>query len=160
MAVNRGKQFEEIIRASFLAVPNVSVDRLADPTSGYLGIRNVSDFIVYKNPNQYYIECKSVHGNTMPFSNITKNQWDGMLEKSKIDGVYAGVIVWFIDHDKTWYIDIQWLEYARKYNQKSVNVVKPWSGLEWLAIHGEKKRIFFDYDMGQFFDDIKFLHSM
>ena len=43
MSTNRGKQFEEVIRESFLKVDNTSIVRLPDPVQGYLGIRNISD---------------------------------------------------------------------------------------------------------------------
>ena len=92
MAINRGKDFEKVIKEAFEKVPGVSIDRLHDQMNGFAGSANISDFIMYKYPHEYYIECKSVHGNTLPFSNISKNQWNGMLEKSKIDGVFAGVM--------------------------------------------------------------------
>ena len=94
MSVNRGKDFENVIKRSFEKVEGVSIDRLHDQTTGFKGSRNICDFIVYKEPYEYYIECKSVHGNTLPFSNITDNQWTGMLEKSRIEGVFAGLICW------------------------------------------------------------------
>ena len=85
MAISRGKDFEKVIKECFELVPNTSVDRLHDQMNGFAGSTNICDFIVYHNPLIYYIECKSVHGNTLPFSNITKNQWQGLLAKSKID---------------------------------------------------------------------------
>ena len=38
---NRGKDFEKSIESCFKAVPNVSVDRLPDPMSGYSGVKNI-----------------------------------------------------------------------------------------------------------------------
>ena len=92
MSVNRGKQFESVVRSAFEKVPNVSIDRLHDQTTRFKGSQNICDFIVYKEPYEYYFECKSVHGASLPFSNITETQWNGLLEKSKIEGVFAGVI--------------------------------------------------------------------
>ena len=110
MAVNRGKDFEDVIKNSFLKLDNVSIDRLHDQTNGYKGSSNISDFIVYKYPHQYYFECKCCYGNTLNFHNITDNQRKGLLEKSNIDGVIAGIIVWFIDHDTTYFMPIQIIE--------------------------------------------------
>lgn len=167
MAVNRGKQFEEVIKESFLKVPNVCVTRLPDPTQGYLGIRNISDFIVYKYPHQYFIECKSVHGNTLPFSNITENQWQGMLEMSKIKGVIAGVICWWIDLDVTRFIPIYALQRIKDTGEKSIRYDRKYEFRKFVAfgdvrlydpliyIVGKKKRVFFDYDMSQFFDEVE-----
>ena len=153
MAKNRGKQFEEVIRECFEAVPNTGVIRLPDPTNGYLGIRNISDFIVYHYPYQYFIECKSVHGNTLPFSNITENQWNGMLKMSKIKGVIAGIICWWIDKDVTKFIPIQMLQCMRDKTAKSIRYdILACSGYYTTEIIGKKKRVFFDYDMQQFFE--------
>lgn len=43
MAQNRGKQFEEVIRKAFEKVPNVSIDRLHDQTTGFIGSQNICD---------------------------------------------------------------------------------------------------------------------
>lgn len=163
MAENRGKQFEEQIKKSFERVKGVSVDRLHDQTTGYLGSTNICDFIVYKKPYEYYIECKSVHGNTLPFSNITDTQWDGLLEKSKIEGVFAGVICWWIDKDVTKFIPIQTLQELKSLGYKSVRYdagipdYLNYADSEYcmVEIQGEKKRVFFDYDMKELLDDIQ-----
>ena len=153
MSENRGKQFENIIKTAFLKVPGVSIDRLHDQMTGYkVTSANVCDFIVYKYPYEYYIECKSVYGNTLPFSNITDNQWRGMLEKSKIDGVFAGVIVWFINHDVTKFIPIQELQNLKNTGFKSIRYDTPNGYI--TDIKGTKKRVFWDYDMTTFFKEV------
>lgn len=162
MAVNRGKQFENVIRKAFERVPGVSIDRLHDQTTRYKGTSaNICDFIVYKEPYEYYIECKSVHGNTLPFSNITETQWNGLLEKSKIEGVSAGIICWWIDWDITLFIPIQILEDEKvNFGKKSIRFdilfdidgyVQEDKYIPLLEIKGKKKRVFFDYDMEEFF---------
>ena len=158
MAINRGKQFEEIIRQCFERVPNTSVIRLPDPTNGYLGIRNISDFIVYHYPHQYFIECKTVHGNTLPFSNITDNQWNGMLEVSKIRGVIAGVICWWVDKDVTLFIPIQAMEERKRMQDRhSIRFDEGMnSGLECYELAGKKKKVFFDYDMLDFIERVSY----
>ena len=151
---NRGKQFETIIKESFEKVPGVSVVRLHDQTTGYLGSSNHCDFIVYKKPYEYHIECKSVHGNTLPFSNITETQWNGLLEKSKIEGVFAGVICWWTQKDKTVFIPIQTLELMKTVGMKSVryDAIDDCDGdTDMIEIEGKKKRVFFDYSMEEFF---------
>ena len=160
MAQNRGKQFEEVIKEAFLTVPNTSVVRLPDPVQGYLGYRNICDFIIYHYPNQLFIECKSVHGGTLPFSNITDNQWQGLLEMSKIDGVIAGVICWWIDKDVTAFIPISVLRDLKELGHKSVSYQWDKYAIEdngncvrIREIHGKKKRVFFDYDMEGFLNE-------
>ena len=121
MDENRGKKFEQVIRDAFEKVPNTLVVRMPDPTMGYLGVRNFCDFFVFRSPYLYCIECKSIHGNTFPFSNITKNQWEGLLEADKIEGIIAGVIVWWVDHDITGFLDIGDLAVMKEmYNTKSI----------------------------------------
>ena len=153
MGINRGKQFEGIIKDAFMKLSDVSIDRLHDQMTGYkVTSANICDFIVYKKPYEYYIECKSVHGNTLPFSNITDNQWRGLLEKSKIEGVKAGVICWFIDKNVTLYIPIQTLETMKNLGKKSVRYDE--ISLDCVVIPGKKKRVFFDYDMEVFFNEV------
>lgn len=162
MAQSRGKDFEHIIRDAFESVPGVSIDRIPDQTMGFKGACNISDFIVYKEPYEYYIECKTVHGNTLPFSNISTNQWQGMLEKSKIPGVFAGVICWWVDRDVTRYIPIQLLNAEKRIGSKSIRYDYGFAYfnestckvLPPIDIQGKKKRVFFDYDMEVFFNEI------
>lgn len=169
MAQNRGKQFEEVIRKAFEKVPNVSIDRLHDQTTGFVGSQNICDFIVYKEPYEYYIECKSVHGNTLPFSNITDTQWNGLIEKSCIEGVFAGIICWWIDKDVTKFIPINVLWDMRNDGHKSIRYnyehpdflcsIDEETGDVYdniVTLRGKKKRVFFEYDMEEFLSEIQF----
>lgn len=179
MAVNRGKKFEDIIKEAFEKIPDVSVVRLHDQTTGYLGSSNHCDFIVYKKPYEYHIECKSVHGNTLSihsipkpdkhgvlhgfYGNITDKQWEGLLEKSKIKGVFAGIICWWIDKDITRFIPIQILQCEKDDGMKSIRYDAD-LGIGYqdeyqfspvIDLKGKKKRVFFDYDMDDFFHQIE-----
>lgn len=168
MAVNRGKQFEGIIQQCFEKVSNTSVVRLHDQTTGYIGSSNHCDFIVYREPIECHIECKSVHGNTLSihsipkpdkhgvlhgfYGNITDTQWEGLLEKSKIPGIVAGIICWWIDKDITKFIPITTLQtlYDNGYKSINYNLIS----LPQIKIHGIKKRVFFDYDMESFLQEV------
>lgn len=164
MAVNRGKEFEECIRKSFLKVSDVSVDRLPDQMNGYKGGNNICDFIVYSYPYQYYIECKSVHGNTLSiysndekrrYGNISNKQWEGLLEKSFVYGVVAGIICWWVDRGVTLFIDIRALETMRCSGYKSIRYDDDkWTNLIF-PLKGTKKRVFYDYDMKDFLKTIE-----
>lgn len=158
MAVNRGKQFEEQIREAFERVPHTTVTRLIDPQNGYAGVRNICDYIVYHYPTQFFIECKSCYGNTLSihsndqkkkYGAITNNQWEGLEEKSKIKGVVAGYMIWFIDHDRTIFVPAQSMIVHRELGEKSYNIAKQWDS-DYIEIPGEKKRVLFDYDMTGF----------
>ena len=168
MSMNRGKEFEQQIKESFEKVGDTSVYRLYDTMGGMSGIANVSDYIIYRYPYQYFIECKtilkgntlSIHGNDpkRKYGNISNTQWEGLLAMSKIKGVHAGIICWWIEKDVTRYIPIQLLENWRYLGQKSVRYdfeeVGYQDGDKWcpaMDIEGEKKRVFFNYDMNAFF---------
>lgn len=165
MAVNRGKQFEDVVREAFEKVPGVSIDRLHDQTTKFKGTSaNICDFIVYREPYEYYIECKSVHGNTLSihsndpkhkYGNISNTQWEGLLEKSKIEGVTAGIICWWVDKDVTLFLPIQILNQFKRVGNKSVRYdINEYIG-NVIEIKGKKKRVFFDYDMEEFLNEIQ-----
>lgn len=164
MAVNRGKKFEDVIREAFEKVPGVSIDRLHDQTTKFKGTSaNICDFIVYREPYEYYIECKSVHGNTLSihsndpkhkYGNISNTQWEGLLEKSKIEGVTAGIICWWVDKDVTLFLPIQILNQFKRVGNKSVRYdINEYIG-NVIEIKGKKKRVFFDYGMEGFLDEL------
>ena len=162
--VNRGKDFEGQVHAGFSKIDGVSIDRLPDPMAGYAGVRNICDFLVYKYPTQYYIECKSCYGNTLSihsndpkkkYGAITNNQWEGLLEKSKIPGVRAGIVVWFIDHDVTFWYDIRLLQECKDYGMKSISWANSLGHNNLCQIiAGQKRRVLFDYDFIPFFKEI------
>ena len=160
---NLGKGFEDAVRESFEKIPNVSIDRIPDQLSKFKGSTNICDFVVYKYPTQFYIECKSVHGNTLSIYSVPKkgkdgklhgfhgdirdNQWDGLIEKSKINGVVAGILCWWVDYDETWFIPMWLLADAYVNGDKSINLRHPYCQGYWTHIYGTKKRVYFDYDM-------------
>ena len=155
--VSRGKEFETVIRKALLSVPGVSVIRLHDQTSGFYGSKNECDLIAYRYPYQYCLELKSVHGNTLPFANITEFQWQSRLQMSKVPGVRAGIICWWVDRDTTKYVPIETLEIMRENNSKSVSY--HFNDLPMLEIHGKKKRVFYDYDLERFFTEVDNVYS-
>ena len=164
MNVSRGKDFEGCVQASIeqLDQPNdhVSILRLYDPQGGQLGVSNPCDFIAYKRPQEYWLECKSTHANTLSiytapnpkkkkYGAFSNTQWEEMLKASKKD-IVAGAVVWWIAHDVTKFIPIQELEKIRNTGAKSIryDLDIPNS----LIIKGRKKRIYFDYDFSEFFE--------
>lgn len=136
------------------------IERLKDTQSKQKGNNNPSDFIAYKKPYLYYIECKTTQRGTLPFSNI--RQWDNLIERSKIEGVWAGVVCWFVNHDITVWIDIQLLQKLKELGYKSIAyhcsfVLESIAGLEnhWGRLVGRKKRVLYHYEMQPFFNEIE-----
>ena len=91
------KNFELKVKEDWLKLPNSTIERLYDPVGGYNGVRNISDFIAYAYPQIWFIECKTIKGNTFPFSNLS--QYERLLGKKGIKGVRAGAIIWFYEKD-------------------------------------------------------------
>lgn len=159
MSVNRGKQFEEQVRLGLEAVPDTNVVRLIDPQAGFAGVSNVCDFIAYRFPRQFMIECKSCYKNTLSihtnnpknkYGAISNTQWEGLLEASKKKGVVAGVLIWYIDHDETIFVPIRILQQLRDEGEKSVNIKDKTKLLGSWIIPGKKRRVLFDYDFTSF----------
>ena len=150
MGVNRGKQFEEQIKKAFERYSDtfVSIDRFPDPSAGYAGVKNICDFAVYSYPYMLYLECKSVHGNTLNFNNITENQWNGLLKKGTLYGVAAGILVWFIDRDVTAFVPIQEFQRLKDEGYKSLNVKQINANeVQHEIIPGQKKRVLYEYNI-------------
>lgn len=89
---SRGKKFEDRFRADWQeSVPDSLCYRLYDTMGGFKSIANVCDFICYKYPNIFLIDCKSIQGNTLPFSDL--RQYNQMLEYKNIKGIHIGFVV-------------------------------------------------------------------
>lgn len=151
MAQNRGKDFEGVIRKAFNDVSGCTIDRLPDQTNGFAGGSNICDFIAYKYPNIFYLECKSCHGNTFPLSNITDKQRKGLIEKDEIPGTISGVIVWWVDRDTTKFIPIRDIKNMVYSDIKSIR----FDAEIGINIPGKKKRVFFDYDIKTFLEEVQ-----
>lgn len=153
MAINYGKKFEAVIRQAFEKLHNVSIDRIHDQTTKYKGSQNICDFIVYREPYEFYFECKSIHGNTFPLSNITDTQYKGLLNKSQINGVFAGIIIWWIDKDTTKYIPIELIQALKREGVKSIRYDFTLFNKPLRDIPGKKLRTFFNYNMEEFLNE-------
>lgn len=146
MAINRGKQFEEKFKRDWLlTVPNSLCYRLYDVTNGYKSIVNACDFICYKQPFIYLIDCKSTQGNILPFTDI--RQFEQMCKYYPIEGVKIGVMWWSIKNDKVVWIPISTLIQLKKDDKKSFNIKMLADNTYYaLNIPSYKKRVFLDSD--------------
>ena len=104
-----------------------------------------------------YLECKSCHGNTFPLSNITQTQWNGLLEKDLFQGVYVGVMIWWIDKDVTMFIPASAMQMYEDDGNKSV----PYKNFPYSSyiIPGKKRQILYDYDMTEFLEVMCHVHE-
>lgn len=145
MAYNYGKKFEEKFKSDWLKLDNSDCVRLKDIMSGYKKIKNVCDFICYLRPNTFYLDCKSLEGNTFNFSKLT--QWDDMVKHMNKPGVNVGAIIWFIDHKVVCYVPIEEFVRLKKLGYKSIHIkmVDDYN-FNVYRIPGVPKRLFIDSD--------------
>lgn len=145
MAVSYGKQWEQKVKEDFLKLSDSTIDRLYDVTTGYRTLSNVSDFIGYKMPNIFYLEAKSVRGNTFPLTNLT--QYEKLKPKVGIPGVRVGILLWFMEHDKCLYVPISTITQLKKDNKKSINIkMIEENKYNIYVVPSVKKRVFLDCD--------------
>lgn len=157
MGVNRGKAFENVLHTQFNELPTIVTIRLYDVTTGYKNQNNICDFVVYDNGTLNLFELKAIHGNTLNFkSHIRENQWDGLLAETFKPGVNAGIICWFIDCDKTYFIDIFYLQELKQKGEKSFNINKHTNSIFVQELVGTKKRIYFKYNLKKFLEEISY----
>ena len=155
MAQNYGKAFEkkfwEDWQSSF---PFSFIYRLHDQVTGYKETsKNPCDFVAYDYPLFFMIECKSTKGNTFNFGKL--RQFDLMKSYIGIKGLYAGVVIWFIDHYKVCWVPIEEVKRLKAEGYKSINVsMIDDEKYKVCSLPSAKKRIFLDtnyhkiYDMG------------
>ena len=122
MAIDRGKQWEKIIKDSWgTTFPESFIIRLYDSTNGYFATSsNPCDFIGYVYGQLYLIEAKSSGGNTWSIVNF--RQYDKLMSYSGLNGVHPGVLIWFTEKQKVIWVPIEEIELMIKDGLKSVNV--------------------------------------
>jgi recombination protein U len=140
---SRGKEFEKRIKEALDKVDGMYAQRLYDSQAM---TSYPSDFIAYKYPNLYLIECKS-HLGRLPLSCISENQWKYMTSLSKLRGISAYVIVWFVDYNITKLFDITYLNECKGSGIKSIK----YDDENGKVIKAKKKRTYFNYDLNNVF---------
>lgn len=145
MAVNRGKSFESRFKEDWIRTVSKCIDRIYDVVSGNKTISNISDFIGFKEPNIFYLECKSTHENTFNFHKLS--QYDKLVKKVGIPGVRSGVVIWFEEHDRVLYVPIKTIKQMKEDGLKSVNIrTIDSSDYRFIDIPSTKLRVFLESD--------------
>ena len=143
-----GKKFEDQFKENWLdTVKDSWIYRLFDTMGGYSGIANVCDFIGFKSPLLFLIECKEHKGNTFPFSAFRQYQQMSDTYKKNITGLVAGVVLWLSDHDKVIWVPITTFDKIKSEDGKSFNI-KMLDNPEYqcLELPSVKKRKFLNTD--------------
>ena len=145
MSLNRGKQFENQFKIDWQkAFPQSICLRLPDQQSGYYGTsQNICDFICYNNGIIYFLECKSHKNNTFPISNL--RQYPKMIPFQGKKGARVGILLWFIDHQKVYYIPIKTISKMIQDKLKSINI-KTIDSYRVFEIPSQVKRVLLSSD--------------
>lgn len=143
---NMGKRFEQDFLSSFKEARNVSIDRFYDVWGNRKNISNVSDYVAYKFPHQYYFELKSYEGDYIPLSALSYRQYTGLLTKSKIDGVIAGALLNFrTETPQTFFVSIENIEAMRLSGVGGINIEK--ASQVGYEVSSKLKRTRYVYDV-------------
>lgn len=119
--INLGKEFETRFKLDWVRTfPNGTITRLYDVTSGYKSMSTISDFICYNYPYQFFIECKTHKGASLPFDVIT--QYDKLTTVVGVPGVRSGVLVWLYEKDKVFYVPVATITKMKLSNEKSIGI--------------------------------------
>ena len=99
-------------------------ERLPDQLSGFYGSKNICDFICYKKPYIYLIESKATWKDNFPFTMITEYQYESLLKRSKIEGVFGLIVILFATHKRAFILKIEDIDALIQSGQKSLNIKK------------------------------------
>lgn len=145
--MSSGKAFEQDFKKS-ITDSDISVDRLYDSMGGFKGVTTICDFILYAYPHQYYLELKSYKGTYIPMSAIKKHQFTGLMQKRKVSGVRAGVLLNYrIDDElqETYYIDILAIDKLKQQDIKGINLDT--ARQNGVLVPAHRKRTRYSYDI-------------
>lgn len=143
--MNLGKSFEEKFKQDWIKTfPDSFIMRLYDQVSGYKTVsRNISDFICYKKPYFYIIECKSHAGASFPFEKLI--QYDKMVSFIDIPGIIIGVVLFLYDKDLVLFVPLKTIKKMKEDGLKSVGI-KHLDSYAILKIPSKKLRVYMDSD--------------
>lgn len=143
--MNLGKSFEEKFKQDWIKTfPDSFIMRLYDQVSGYKTVsRNISDFICYKKPYFYIIECKSHAGASFPFEKLI--QYDKMVSFIDIPGIVIGVVLFLYDKDLVLFVPLKTIKQMKEDGLKSVGV-KHLDSYDILKVPSKKLRVYMDSD--------------
>jgi recombination protein U len=151
---NDGKKFEEDFRRS--TPPEVFVHRVKDAGSQgqhLFGVRNICDFIYYRQPWLYLLEMKSHKGRSIPFGKVTDTQLEGLAEQEDRTGVRAGFLFNFRDLEETYFVPAHhtWV-YVRGSGRKSFPV--DWCRQVGKRVDQQKVRTRYRYDVDKLLREV------
>jgi recombination protein U len=133
-----GKRLEENVKKSALG-EGLHCERLKDSSASWGGAenvrfaaKNISDFYIFNGYKLLYLEAKNHKGKSLPISCIRKNQKEKMTEVIQHINIIAGLLVFFEDLEKCYYLSIEdYNNFLEKEERKSIPV-------EYFEKHAKK----------------------
>lgn len=120
-------------------------DRIPDQMTGQFGSKNICDFILFKSPEFYYIESKATWEDRFDFDMLTETQYNGLVDKDKIDHVHGIVIVLFESYKRAFWIPIQSIKTLSDSGKKSINITKidkwDFDYIEIITVPNNRKKL-------------------
>lgn len=146
---SKGKLFEEDFKKSIPS--DVFYQRLKDDTSGFKGVNNICDYIIYRHPSLFLFELKSHKGKSIPFDALRVNQIEGLYKASYIRGVKAGFIFNFRDSEETYFVPAKEVyDFICSGCRKSFPI--SWCKDNGISLGSIKKRTRFTYRVDELLD--------
>ena len=144
---NIGKTFEQEFKEC--VPPDYYLYRLKDDTSGFYGVSNPCDYILFRSPYLFLVELKTHKGKSIPISKIRPNQIQGMAKAVEHKGIYGGFIINYRDLEETYYIAVMdMVAFINSTDRKSIPV--EYCRENGVQIPQKKKRTRYSYDMSYF----------
>lgn len=150
-----GKRFEgSFIKSIKDKHPEYYIKRLKDDTSGYAGVHNECDFLIFTGIKLCLLELKTTKQKSLPLTNIADWQISGLLEQSSKQNIIAGLVINYREYDNhTYFLPIQAVDSLIKNNtRKSISM--DYCNEYGIEIHNHLIRVNYRYDIDDFFDVI------
>lgn len=173
MANNKGKTFEKDFQDSAKS-QGVWIMRLNDTSLSWekeknarFTPNNICDFIIYRKPYLFLIECKSSKYKNISIqptpddakAMIQAHQISDLANASVVDGIFAGFVLNYrddeiIDNSNTYWLSIEnFSQFLCDLNRKSIGEVHV-AQYHGITLDQKKKRTHFTYDIEKMLDDI------
>jgi len=111
------------------------------------------DFLLYKYPHFYPLECKSTYADRFDFGMLTEIQHDEMIKAAQVEGIKSYVVVLFASYKRAFLLNILDIEKLEKQGKKSVNIKKlskwPIPYIEIKTIPSRKALLDYDFEQAK-----------
>lgn len=113
---------------------------------------NICDLVLFKAPVLFLVELKTHSGSSLPFSCIRKNQIEGLLDSSKYKKILPGIICFFPDKSKCFFLHIKKLKELIDSNTRKSVPIKYFEEFG-TEIKVKQLRVNFLFDVKSFVDE-------